>query len=110
MEAFMNVMKTPGVSEEIRQEIYIQKRRKNIIQELNKIIELSIQGIQEYEIELENGKYIETIEEFNEDAYERDIAYSYNYRAGETVSKFYNLMICYIIGDRKIKGIEVNYG
>ena len=82
MDLFIQLMKTPGVSEEIQQEIIYQKN-KNIIKNKNNLIwELQQYHISTFETiceymrpysytnwdngDINDWKYIESIEEYNE--------------------------------------------
>jgi len=69
MELFIQLIKTPGLGQEIQQEILIQKNKKNIILELNKHINDSLETIKGEYVEdftqEEEEKLCESIEEWD---------------------------------------------
>ena len=90
MDLFIQLMKTPGVSEEIQQEIIYQKNKINLINELKEIIDSSLEDIftQEVPVDMrdwEEWKLCESIEEHNEFGYMCD-----------DYPLFHNIMLCMI--------------
>jgi len=99
MDLFIQLMKTPGVSEEIQQEIIYQKNKINLINELKEIIDSSLEDIYQEEVidftdkDL-NNKICESIEEFNENAVWCEKEYSSN-----PCEKFHHIILHNITGN-----------
>ena len=101
MDLFSQVMKTPGLSNEIQQEIIIQKNKRNLIRQLKEIIKSSLEDIYQNEVfdfskeppleEYYENKICESIEEWNENSVYCETEYSNN-----PCPKFHNIMLMVI--------------
>tara|TARA_R110000796_G_scaffold201420_2_gene317607 strand:+ start:138 stop:461 length:324 start_codon:yes stop_codon:yes gene_type:complete len=104
MDLFIQLMKTPGLGEEIKKQIIINKNKnieinkKNLINELQEIIDSSLEDIYQEEVidftdEDLNDKICESIEEFNENAIWCEKEYSSN-----PCEKFHHIILHNITG------------